>query len=423
MSAIESASPPWWKRLGAGLVTGAADDDPSGVGTYSQVGAKFGFATLWTIFLTLPLMIAIQMISARVGRVTGRGLADNLNRNFPSAAVWTLVSLLVIANVINIGADLAAMGAAVELLVGGPPLLYAIGLAMFSTALQVFIPYERYSPYLKYLCLSLFTYVATVFVVDVPWGKALKQLVWPSVHWDSDYATAVVAVLGTTISPYLFCWQAAQEVQELRQSEGREPLKQANDQAPAALKRIKVDTCLGMAFSNLVAFFIIMTTAVVLHQHGKTDIQSTAEAAAALKPVAGRFAFTLFSLGIIGTGLLAVPVLAGATAYAVAGARHVRYGLEYPWRDAKLFYGTLVAGMVGGVAMNLAPIDPIKALYWSAVVNGICAVPMMAVLMLMARRPRTMGRYIVRGSLWYWGWAATAMMAAAAAVMFYTTIR
>lgn len=415
-----SSPPPWWKRLGAGLVTGAADDDPSGVATYSQVGAQFGYATLWTLLLTLPLMIGIQMISARIGRVTGRELADNMTRAFPRAWVWVLALCLVVANVINIGADLGAMGAAVNLLVGGPALLYAGLLALLSTVLQVYVPFSRYAPVLKGLALSLLTYVATACVVHIPWGLAWRSTVLPAFQGTAAYATAIVAVLGTTISPYLFSWQAAQEVEEIRQSDEREPLKQAKHQAPDAMRRIAVDTSVGMLVSNAVAFFIMLTAAAVLHAHGKTDIQSSSEAAQALKPVAGRFAFILFSLGIVGTGMLAVPVLAGATAFTVAGTCHAPYGLEHTPRKAKLFYAVLVGAMLVGTLLNLTPLDPIKALYWSAVINGVCAVPMMVAIMIMAHRRRTMGCHRLGGGLRILGWAATAVMLAAAVVMFVT---
>nr|WP_231874006.1 Nramp family divalent metal transporter [Luteibacter rhizovicinus] len=413
-------SDPWWKRLGGGLVTGAADDDPSGVATYSQVGAQFGYATLWTLVLALPLMIGIQTVSARIGRVTGRGLADNMIRNFPKGLVWGITALLIIANVINIGADLGAMGAAVNLLIGGPTLLYACVLAVISTVLQVYVPFNRYSPILKFLALSLLTYVATVFVIKVPWGQALKGTFIPAFQTTAAYATAIVAILGTTISPYLFSWQAAQEVEEIRDSDEREPLKHADEQAPDAFKRIAIDTSVGMVVSNVVAFFIILTAAVVLHAHGKADIQSSSEAAEALKPVAGKFAFALFSMGIVGTGMLAVPVLAGATAFTVAGTMRAVYGLEHKPADAKLFYGVLIASMLVGTLLNLTPIDPIKALYWSAVVNGVCAVPMMVAIMIIANRPKTMGKYGIGRGLKIVGWLATFVMLIAAVVMFAT---
>ncbi|MGO4701167.1 NRAMP family divalent metal transporter [Dyella sp. 2RAB6] len=410
----------WWRRLGAGLVTGAADDDPSGVATYSQVGARFGYGLLWIIFLTIPLMIAIQMVSARIGRVTGRGLADNLMRTFPAPLVWLLVACLVVANVINIGADLAAMGAAAQLLIGGPHVVYALVLALLSTVLQVYLPFDRYAPILKGLAISLLTYVATVFVVKVPWAEALKATVWPPVQWHTEYLTAIVAVLGTTISPYLFCWQAAQEVEELREDDQRQPLRNAVAQGPDALRRIAIDTSVGMILSNLIAFCMILTTAAVLHAHGKTDIQSASDAAQALKPLAGPLAFGLFATGIVSTGLLAVPVLAGATAFAVAGAAHRPYGLDHRPSGAKLFYAVLILAMVLGAALTLSPIDPMKALYWSAVVNGVCAVPLMAALLWVARQKRAMGAYVVRGALWGWGWAATAIMGVAVVVMFAT---
>jgi len=284
----------------------------------------------------------------------------------------------------------------------------------------VYVSFERYSPILKVLAMSLFAYVATVFAVKVPWGEVARSVVVPHASWNLDYVTGLVAVLGTTISPYLFCWQAAQEVEELRESDEREPLREASEQAPDALRRIAIDTSVGMIFSNVIAFFMIVTAAAVLHAHGKTDITSTSEAAEALRPIAGRFAFTLFSLGIISTGLLAVPVLAGATAFAVAGAAHARYGLSRSVRGAKLFYAVLIGAMALGAALTLSPVDPIKALYWSAVVNGVCAVPLMAAIMLIARRRKAMGELVVRGWLFVFGWLATAVMGVAAIVMFAT---
>lgn len=416
----KQTSTSWWRRLSAGLITGAADDDPSGIATYSQVGAKFGYATLWTLLLAMPLMIAIQMVSARIGRVTGRGLADNIRRYYPRWIVQVVVLMLLVANIINLGADIAAMGAALQLLIGGPALAYAVAFALLSLVLQVFIPFSRYSPFLKVLTVSLFAYVATVLVVKVPWGEVIGQTLMPSIHPSSEYAVAVVAILGTTISPYLFCWQAAQEVEELKDSDEREPLKHAPSQGPDALKRIQTDTTVGMLFSNIVAYFIILTAAAVLHAHGKTDIQSAAEAASALKPIAGRFAFWLFAAGIIGTGLLALPVLAGATAYAMAGAWARPYGLERKPKDARWFYGVLIGAMVLGALLNLTPINPIKALYWSAVINGVAAVPMMVIILLLARNRGAMGEFIVHGWLWTLAWAATIVMALAAIIMFAT---
>lgn len=411
---------PLWRRLSAGLITGAADDDPSGIATYSQLGAAFGYGMLWCILLSMPLMIAIQAISAGIGRVTGQGLMDGIRKHYPTTLAYGLVASIIVANVINLAADIGAMGAALKLLIGGPALLYTLAFAMLSLLLQMFMPFSRYSPILKALSLSLFAYVATVMVIHVPWGAVLKNIVIPPIEWSAKYAVGVVALLGTTISPYLFCWQAAQEVEEMRDGSGRKPLKTTPLQAPDALRRIGIDTTVGMVFSNLVAFFIILTAAVVLHAHGKTDIRSSAEAAEALRPLAGKLAFALFAAGIIGTGLLAVPVLAGATAYAACGAFHQRAGLEHKLLEVKFFYGVLIVASLAGMALNLTPIDPVKALYWSAVINGVVAVPLMIVMMLMGSRRKVMGAFIMHWGLKLFGWLATAVMAAAAVVMFVT---
>jgi Mn2+/Fe2+ NRAMP family transporter len=402
------------------LITGAADDDPSGIATYSQVGAAFGYGMLWCILLTMPLMIAIQGVSAGIGRVTGRGLMAGIRTHYSRPLVYGLVGCIVVANIINLAADIGAMGAALKLLIGGPALLYAAVFAIVSLLAQMFIPFSRYSPILKLLTLSLFAYVATVFVIHVPWATVLKSIVIPPVTWNAKYAVGIVALLGTTISPYLFCWQASQEVEEIRASPGRKPLKNAPRQAPNALSRIGIDTTVGMVFSNLIAFFIILTAAVVLHAHGKTDIQSSSDAAEALRPLAGKLAFGLFAAGIIGTGLLAVPVLAGATAYAAAGAFGRRAGLEHKPQSAKFFYGVLIVASVAGIALNLTPLDPIKALYWSAVINGVAAVPLMVVMMLMGSQSKVMGKFTMPWPIKICGWTATAAMAAAAIVMFVT---
>jgi len=411
---------PPWADLGAGLITGAADDDPSGIATYSQVGAAFGYGMLWCILVTMPLMIAIQAISAGIGRVTGHGLVDGMRKHYPHTLVYVLMISILIANVINLAADIGAMGAALKLLIGGPALLYAAGFAVLSLVLQIFIPFTRYSPILKLLTLSLFAYVATVLVIDVPWLAVLKSLVVPPISWNAKYAVGLVALLGTTISPYLFCWQAAQEVEEIGSNKQRKSLRRAPLQAPSALRRIGIDTTVGMIFSNLIAFFIILTAAVVLHAHGKTDIQSSSEAAEALRPLAGDLAFALFAAGIIGTGLLAVPVLAGATAYAASGAFGQRSGLQYKPLKAKFFYGVLTFASLAGIALNLTPLDPIKALYWSAVINGVAAVPLMIVMMLMGSSRKVMGKFTMPWPLKVFGWMATVAMAAAAVVMFVT---
>jgi len=414
------SSLPLWRRFSAGLITGAADDDPSGIATYSQLGAAFGYGTLWCILLTIPLMIAIQGVSAGIGRVTGHGLMDGIRKYYPRPLGYVLVASLVAANVINLAADIGAMGAALKLLIGGPTLLYTLCFAVVSLGLQLFMPFSRYSPILKVLTLSLFAYVGTVMVIHVPWTAVLRSIVMPPITWNAKYAVGVVALLGTTISPYLFCWQASQEVEEMGVGSGRKALKRTPWQGTGALRRIGVDTTVGMLFSNLIAFFIILTAAVVLHTHGKTDITSSAEAAEALRPLAGKLAFALFAAGIIGTGLLAVPVLAGATAYAAAGAFGQRSGLEHKLHQAKFFYAVLVVASLAGMALNLTSIDPVKALYWSAVINGVVAAPLMIVMILMGSRRKVMGTFTIHWVLKLFGWLATAVMAAAAVVMFVT---
>ena len=406
--------------LGPGLITGASDDDPSGIATYSQVGAQFGYGIGWTLLVTYPLMCAIQQISAEIGRVTGYGLAGNLRRYYPTSILYGLIGLLIVANTINIGADLGAMGAAVKLLVDGSALLYVGLFAIITVVLEIFVRYSRYVSVLKWLTLSLFAYVATVFVVKVPWAEVGIGLVWPHLSVTGAYLTAVVAVFGTTISPYLFFWQAEEEVEEQKEGPGKEPLRQAPEQAAHAMSRIRLDTYIGMAFSNIVALFIVITTAATLHASGHTDIQTSAQAAEALRPIAGRFAFTIFALGIIGTGLLALPVLAGSAAYAVGEALQWPVGLaRRPFR-AKAFYGTIAVATAIGTALNFTSIDPIKALFWSAVINGVVAVPVMVMMMFMAVRGKVMGQFTLSLPLRIMGWLATAVMAAAAVGMFAT---
>ena len=407
-------------KLGPGLITGAADDDPSGIATYSQGGAQFGYGMLWTVFFTYPLMVGIQIVSARIGRVTGRGLAANIRHRYPAWLLYGIVGLLLVANTINIAADIGAMGAALNLLIGGPAHLYAVAFAVVSLFLQIFVPFPRYSPILKLLTLALFAYVATVFVVRVPWGEVLLGTIVPKVTLHADYIVTVVAIFGTTISPYLFFWQASQEVEEQRAADGEEPLKKAPEQARAALSRIKLDTYIGMGFSNLVAFFIMLTAAVTLNEHGVTDIQTSAQAAEALRPIAGDFAFVLFAAGIVGTGLLAVPILAGSAAYAVAETFRWPIGLGLQLLKARGFYTILSIATLVGVGITFTPIDPIKALFWSAVINGVIAVPIMAVMMLMAARADIMGPFTVKRRLKVMGWLATIVMAAAVLAMLAT---
>ncbi|WP_454725722.1 MULTISPECIES: NRAMP family divalent metal transporter [Cupriavidus] len=410
----------WLRKLGPGLITGAADDDPSGIATYSQAGAQFGFNMLWTVLFTYPLMVGIQVVSARIGRVSGHGLATNIRRHYPAWLLYGVVSLVMVANTINIGADISAMGEALRLIVGGPAQLYAVVFGVVSLLLQVFIPYRRYVRILKWLTLALLAYVATAFVVQIPWAQVLAKTLAPHMSWQPGYVTTVVAVFGTTISPYLFFWQASQEVEDQLADARARPLIRAPAQAGANLRRIKIDTGIGMGFSNLVAFFIILTTAVTLNLHGVTDIQTSAQAATALRPIAGDFAFMLFSAGIIGTGLLAIPVLGGASAYAAAGAFRWRNSLERAPMEAKRFYGIIAVSTLIGIGLGFTAIDPIKALYWSAVINGVVSVPIMALMMLMAARADIMGPFVISRRLKVLGWLATLMMAAAVGAMFAT---
>ena len=407
------------RQLGPGLITGAADDDPSGIATYSQAGAQFGYQLGWTVVLTYPLMVGIQMVSARMGRVTGRGLAANVARRFPKPMLYAIVAMLVVANTINIAADVSAMGDALSSLAGGPRLVYAVAVGGASVVLQIFMSYQRYVRYLRWLTLALLAYVAVLFTVSVPWIDVLQSIAWPRV-FDGSVPTTIVAVLGTTISPYLFFWQAAQEVEEIRADHNAAPLVKDHADARRQLRRIKVDTYVGMAFSNLIALAIMITTAATLHRSGVTDIATSAQAAEALRPIAGDYAFLLFALGILGTGMLAVPVLAGSAAYAVAETFHWRSGLDLAPRKGREFYGIITLAILGGVALGFAPIDPIRALYWSAVLNGIVAVPIMAVTMRMANDRKVMGEFVVKRRLRVLGWLATWTMAAAVVAMFVT---
>ncbi|MBC8750251.1 MULTISPECIES: NRAMP family divalent metal transporter [Paraburkholderia] len=407
----------WIKRLGPGLITGAADDDPSGIGTYSQAGAQFGFNLLWVVLITYPLMTAIQLVSAQIGRVTGKGLASNMRAHYPPWLLYGAVALLVVANIINIAADLSAMGAAAGLLLPGPQHVYVVGLGVFSVVLQIFVPYDTYARILKWTALSLLAYVAVAFIVPISWGEVARAIVLPRVSLTSGYLTMVVAVLGTTISPYLFFWQASQEVEEMRSAPRQAPLRRVPYQAPAQLRRIRFDTWLGMGVSNFVAFFIMLTAAATLHLH-HIDVKTSADAARALEPFAGRFAYMLFALGIVATGLLALPVLAGSAAYAAAGSFRWRSSLALHLNLARQFYAVIALAILGGVAITFMHFDPIRALYWSAVINGLAAVPIMVIMMSMARSRRIMGQFAVKGVLAWGGWLATLAMALAAVGVF-----
>jgi NRAMP (natural resistance-associated macrophage protein)-like metal ion transporter len=409
---------PLIKKLGPGLITGAADDDPSGIATYSQAGAQYGYGLLWSVLFTTPLMIGIQVVSARIGRVTGHGLAANIREQFPAPLLYFVVLLLLAANTINIAADLGAMGDALTLVAGGRSEIYDVFFALVSLTLQIFVPFPRYAPILKWLTLALFAYVGTVLVVHAPLQEFLAGALLPQLSFDGNYASIFVAVLGTTISPYLFFWQASQEVEEQRATAGHEPLREAPEQARSHLHRIKIDTYVGMTYSNLIAFCIMLTTAVTLHAAGATDIRSAAQAAEALRPLAGDFAFLLFAAGIIGTGLLAVPVLAGAAAYAFAETFRWPIGLGLTLAQARGFYLVLTVATVLGVAIDLAGVDSVKMLIWSAIINGVISVPIMAVMMMLAVRPAVMGAFVISRRLKILGWLAVAVMAAAVVAMF-----
>ncbi len=406
--------------LGPGLITGASDDDPSGIATYSQAGAQYGYQLGWTMLLSWPLMCAIQEISARIGRVTGRGLAGVLKRHAPLPVLYALVGLLVIANTINIAADLGAMAAALKLLIGGPALAYVGLFAILTVVLEVFVRYSRYVSVLKWLTLSLFAYVGVAFVVHVPWFTVVHSLVVPKLSLDTDYLTVVVAILGTTISPYLFFWQAEEEVEDERERPGAKPLLRAPEQAAAEFHRIRIDTYVGMGLSNVVALFIMITAAATLNAHGTTDIQTSSQAAEALRPIAGPFVFLVFALGIIGTGMLALPVLAGSAAYALGETFGWHVGLARKPGRAKRFYLTIAAATLVGVVLNGAALDPIKALFWSAVINGVVAAPVMVMMMRLASDATVMGRFTLPPVLRAVGWLATLAMGAATVGMIAT---
>lgn len=402
---------PVLKALGPGLIAGAADDDPSGIGTHSQVGAEFGYGLSWTFVLSFPLMVVIQEIAATIGRVTGVGIARNLKRHYPRM-LWSMVALLLVANVVNLGADLSAMGAALALLIGGNAGLYTLLFGILCIGMEVGLSYRRYASVLKWTTLSLFTYVGVVMVANVPWPRALRSLVVPELQWNIAYATAMVAILGTTISPYLFFWQAGQEIEEQRRHHVK-PLCITPSTAGPELKRIRLDTLLGMAFSSIISLAIVFATAATLNANGIYDITSSQQAAEALRPIAGQFAFAMFAVGIIGTGLLAVPVLAGSAAYAVAEMAGVPSSLDAKPLKARLFYATIAVTTLAGASLSTVGIDPARALYWAAVVNGILAAPLMAVMMLIVSNPRAMGRLTVSKRIKVLGWLATAVMFAA----------
>src|ERR1019366_7295277 len=410
----------WLALLGPGLITGASDDDPIGIATYSQAGAAFGFAMCWVMLFTFPLMAAIQEISARIGRVTGQGIAGNIRAHYPRWLGTAIVSLLLIANILNLGADLGAMGDALALLIGGSSHLYVVIFAVGCVLLEVWSRYHNYVSILKWTSFTLFAYVATALTVSVPWSLVAWDTFVPNFSFQTDYVVAIVAVLGTTITPYCFFWQSSQEAEDERVDPLAHALIEAPEEAHSQIARMRIDTYVGMGYSNLISWFIIVTTAATLNAHGITNIATSAQAAEALRPLAGQFTFLVFSAGIISIGLLAIPVLAGSSAYALGEALGWTTGLGREPMDAKAFYGAIAAATLIGIGLNFVGLDPIKALFWCAVINGVVAVPLMVVMMIMAMQPKVMGQFVLPWPLRAMGWLCTGVMAVAVAIMFVT---
>jgi NRAMP (natural resistance-associated macrophage protein)-like metal ion transporter len=400
------------RLLGPGLITGASDDDPSGIATYSQAGAQLGFNSLWLMLFSYPLMAITQEISARIGRTTGCGLAGNLRRHYAPWVATSCIVLLLVANIVNLGADLGAMGDVAATMMGGFRVACVIIFGTICLTMQVLIGYSRYVAILKWLSLVLFAYFGTLLMVRIPWNEVAWGLLVPTIGTSKDFVTIVIAVLGTTISPYLFFWQSSQEAEDQHEQPQRRVLVKAPEQAPSAFARIKLDTYVGMGFSNLVAIAIIITTAATLHAHGTTNVDTAQQAAEALKPVAGEFAFLVFALGIIGTGFLAVPVLAGSAAYAIGEARRWPVGLARKPKEARAFYITLAVATTIGTIINFLPVDPIQALYWSAVINGVMVAPIIAFMMLLASSKRVMGDFTLSLPLKLLGWTTAIVMGA-----------
>jgi Mn2+/Fe2+ NRAMP family transporter len=406
-------------RVGPGLITGVADDDPSGIATYSQAGAQYGLGMLWTMPLAFPLMAAIQSMCARIGRVTGKGLAANIKISFPPIILYGVVLLLLVANTLNIAADVAAMGEVSELVTGFDRHLMTVLFVVATLLLQVFVPYHRYVFFLKWLTVCLLSYAAVLFTVHVPWGEVALRTVWPNITLDRETATVVTGVFGTTISPYLFFWQASEEIEDMQRQQHALPLRRDSGAAAHELRRIRWDTWSGMFYSDITAYFIILATAVTLHVAGVTHIETAAQAASALRPLAGDFAFLLFALGILGVGLIGVPVLAGSAAYALSEAMGWNFGLERKVAGARGFYGVIAVSVLAGLVIQYSPISPMRALFWSAVINGVVAVPLMVVIILLASKKSVMGAYTAGRSVTILGWIATAVMGFAAACMFF----
>jgi Mn2+/Fe2+ NRAMP family transporter len=405
-------------RVGPGLITGVADDDPSGIGTYSQAGAQFGLNMLWTMPLAYPLMAAVQQMCALIGRVTGKGLAANIKAAFPPVVLQGVVLLLLIANTLNIAADVAAMGEVSQLVTGVDRHLMTAVFVFITLALQIFVPYHRYVHFLKWLTISLLAYAAVLFMVHVPWGQVALRMVWPRFTLNSDSAAMIVGIFGTTISPYLFFWQASEEVEDMQANHSAAPLNRDAREAGPEIRRIQWDTWSGMFYSDITAWFIILATAVTLHAAGFTDVDTAAKAASALRPLAGQFAYLLFAVGIVAVGLIGVPVLAGSAAYAFAEAMGWQEGLENRVNKARGFYGVIAISVLAGLGIQYSPISPMKALFWSAVINGVVAVPLMVVIIVLVSKKSVMGQFTASRVIVILGWIATAVMGAAAVRMF-----
>lgn len=407
------------RSLGPGIITGAADDDPSGIGTYSIAGASLGLATLWTAIVTFPLMSAVQFLCAKIGLVTGMGLAGVLRKHYSRAVLYPAITALVIANTINIGTDIGAIAAAVNLLVPIPAHWLVVPIAIAIVAAQVWGSYRAISRVLKWLTLTLFAYVGAAILARPSWREVLRSTFIPRLSWDSKYLTTIVAILGTTISPYLFFWQASEEVEEEIQL-GRRTVAEREGATYAELKAAAWDTNVGMLFCNLIFYFVILAAGATLHRAGQTEISSAAEAAQALAPLAGSAASILFAFGLIGSGLLAIPVLSGSCAYAVSEAFGWECSLADKPREAKQFYLVIAASTLLGLLINFAGINPIAALFWTAVINGLLSPPLLMIVMLVSNNPRVMGENrsgIVANLI---GWMAVALMSAAAIAMFLT---
>ena len=406
--------------LGPGLITGAADDDPSGISTYSVAGAAYGYATLWIALLTFPLMAAIQLMCARLGMVTGRGLAAAVRIYYPRWVLWGACSILVIANVINIGADLGGMAEATQLITGIRPLVWIPFYAFAILALLFWTSYKLIARIFKWMTLVLFAYVLASFYAHVDWRHALAVTFVPHLEWSRGFLAVLVGILGTTISPYLFFWQAAEEVEEDR-AKGRTTLAQRKGSTAEELKSARTDTTAGMFFSNFIMYFIILTTAATLHAHGQTDIATARQAAEALRPLAGNGAYLLFTLGLIGTGMLGVPVLVGSCAYAVAEGATWRGSMSDRPKSARAFYAVMATAMALGLALNYVGLNAVKMLFWSAVINGLLAPPLILLVILLTSNRKVMGKHVNPPLLRYLGWATFAVMVAAAAGLIITS--